>query len=325
MKYTLNLIWCFLLIFISHFCFAAELEWKKFGDVRIDDRHIELWARGGVVPSTTLDDRFIEDLKRAWGAPFLKDRLPNVVGVLVDAKWKKTSGYWSSTLVTPTGAPAILINAQTYVNPAERLRLLAHELTHLVHFATNPKEESWVREGLAMLVEFRVTGKLNPVLLAAKTLPETSLMASQDPAAPDFIGLHENTAQYGHVLEYFYYLYRLCGGERVVDALFAARETAGVLTIDMVLASVSAPETACANFDSSFTAFSKARFLQSTAKPSSYVWLTGLRATVRESAAELPRPFPRYSSAAYRLGEKEKACEKGDEPWGERRCIRVSR
>lgn len=336
MKYLSFLIGCSFLLFTKNFCFSAVSIWSKVDDIAIASSKVEFWGRGVSWANTSVvcakgacayKDAMTKDLQKIFSSDELKDRLPKELGVLIDAEWKKTAGYWAADLKTPSGLLAVLVTPQVFTNPSERLRMLSHEFTHLAHYKINPKEEGWVREGLAMLVEHQVTGFLNPVLLAAKELPETSLTESHDPGAPDYVKQEANRAQYGHVLEYFYYLYRLCGAERFIEAVFNQAETSGVSTIDAALtiatANVTIAPRECSDFKTSFTAFSKARFMQSTSKPANYVWLTSLRAKIRDSANDLPHPFPRYSSGAYRLKPGVKDCEKGDHAWGEERCIRV--
>lgn len=275
----------------------------------------------------------IPGLKEAQAHPLFRARLPSSWGVLVDPAWTKTSGFWSDSLVTPSGDPAILLNPEAALDPRLGQSLLVHELTHLVHHRYRPYEENWVREGVALLAETVVTGYFYPGLSAGFEEPETSLIASTDPTRRESAYSAEQSNQYGHLIQFFYYLYRVCGQKPLLDTLLThgSPET-GIAFIDQALnvaADASenvASEPACRNFDSVFRAFQIARFVGDASEPTGYVVAgSGQQAKVRDKA---PAKLLPYSAAAYLTSGK---CSRpGEIPWpeesgfdGKRRCIRI--
>jgi hypothetical protein len=244
--------------------------------------------------------------------------------------WTQTSGFWSDTLSTPEKEPAILINPDAAIDARLSDSLIAHEATHLVHHRYRPHEENWMREGMALLAEYIVTGYFYPGLSSGFESPETSLVASTDPTLIESAYGDEQGSQYGHMLQFFYYLYRVCGRETLFDTLLTdPSEATGIEFVGHALAQTRknnaeiASDPACAGFESAFRAFEVARFVADASRPSTYV-VAGLghQGAVRDK----PRKLPPYSAMAYelRVGKKPlKACAAGDIPWGDSRCIRV--
>lgn len=83
--------------------------------------------------------------------------------------------------------------------------VLMHEFFHAIHFALNPFERVWVKEGLAEVFNYILSKKIN--------LSSFQKMQA-DPLTPLRAHYKVNTppSQYGHNLMYFYYLTRECGG-----------------------------------------------------------------------------------------------------------------
>ena len=193
---------------------------------------------------------------------------------------------------------------------------------------SDQEAESWIREGIAMLAEWIVTGEygtaqINPSFNQAFKIPETSLIAPLDPNHEDFKNVQMRTAQYGHILQYFLYVYRLCGKTSLLEKLMSSSSSkTGVELMDEVLKSMNAPSIACQSFHDSFVHFSLARFKQDLGEED-YVYRTGAESVIREKPVDLPP----YSSEAYRLNsdphQKQKTCLSGEFKWGSSICIRI--
>lgn len=266
-----------------------------------------------------------ERLREHW---LFQGRLPAKIAVLVDGDWTKTAGYWSSTLAAPDGTPAVLlapnVSREVLADPAENLKILAHELTHLIHYKIRPQEQSWVREGLALLAEYLVTGYFNPSLPAAFSQPETSLVADLDPGRSEEIATSDRLAQYGHLVQYFYYIYRLCGKNQLFLQLLTSDSAAsGKEFLDESLRIASAqttPNPACTSFEESFRFFELARFIDDPLAPETYVVHVPLKSRLQPNASFT---LPPYSAGAYSLKGAKAKCQPTEMPWGSARCIRV--
>jgi len=279
---------------------------------------------------SALSDSVQKILVSSW----FKDRLPEKFGIIVDGAWTKSAGYFSSDLKTidpktQNSLPAILLEPRA-LDQNQTLALTTHELTHLINNQLRPQSnqesESWIKEGIAMMAEWIVTGEygtaqMNPSINQAFKTPETSLIAPLDPNHEDYKNTQIRTAQYGHILQYFLYVYRLCGKTAVLEKLMSSPSPkTGVELMDEVLKSMNAPSIACKSFHDSFIRFSLARFKQDIAEED-YVYRTAAESTVREKAIDLPP----YSSEAYQLNpdSKQKSCLKGEYKWGSSICIRI--
>lgn len=259
-------------------------------------------------------------LPEVLSSSFFASRIPAQWGILLDGTWTQSSGFFSDQLKTPEGAPAILLSPSAILGTGSAESLLAHELTHLVHQGNRPQEESWVREGVALLAEWTVTKRYSPALTEAFARPETSLTAPLDPRHLDYADVSKRTAQYGHILQYFIYIYRLCGKQALLDTLLTSPSPkSGIAFLDEVLPSMKSASPACANFKDSFRLFSLARFQQDVANPENYVLISGLSSVVR---AQAPDSLPPYSSSAYSLQDGAH-CAAQDIAWGTSRCIRI--
>ena len=256
-----------------------------------------------------------------------KNKLPKTWAILIDGTWTGAAGYWSPTLRAPDGAAAILLKPSAVSNSMDATRLLVHEMMHLVHGAFRPEEKSWVREGLALLSEYIVTGFFNPALHIGFKQPETSLTGATDPRLPEDSPDSNRAAEYGHQLQYFYYLYRLCGGQKFFDALaFSKSSSQGMNLLDEILGGLhrdgTAPDAACENFGRSFVSFEIARFAHNMSVPSQYVVLGATGAVVRDKPAA---GIPEFSATAYRPEKTTHPprCQRGDLAWNHDLCIRI--
>jgi hypothetical protein len=217
------------------------------------------------------------------------------------------------------------------MDPQGGFALLTHEAVHLTHGRARPQEASWIREGLALLGETLITGYFNPVVGLGFASPETSLMLTVDPALPESEAMRVRGPQYGHVLQYFYYLYRLCGGDSLYETLFEGadaidRTLEGPAFIDAVLKrqlaeSSGADPSVCSNFEGSFVAFERARLKQYRLRPSDYVMISGFEAPLRASPPRADE-LPLWSATQYRPSPNSGKCEPGDESW-RNRCLRI--
>jgi hypothetical protein len=272
-------------------------------------------------------------LRELYSHPLLSARLPREFALLIDGEWKLSAGYWSPALKGPSGESALLVTPQALLFHAQNKNLIAHELVHLVHYNRRPHEENWVQEGVALLAEYLISGTYNSALREAFAEPETSLVASLNPHSLSQLqplshpqshdksleNSRSRAAQYGHLLQYFYYLYTNCGAAPLLTQLLDSDSKAsGIAFLDEVLRSLNPKSEVCANFAASFRAFSLARFLQSPYARTDNIMVTSLRSQVRDQA----RALPPYSAGAYQLNAGAK-CAPSDYAWGSSRCIRI--
>ncbi len=271
------------------------------------------------------------NLAKVRASPWFNNRLPLSFGMILDGNFTASEGYYSPLLITydlKTGlaVPAILFS-DTLFSATRSLQLMAHELTHLMQAHLWPQsgsiENSWLREGLALMAEWMISTEQgypghNPALMEAFRFPETSLVAPLTPEQETYKDVRVRTAEYGHILQYFIYIYRLCGGKKLLEELLAPSSLkTGLALLDEALPLQHTGYAACANFHESFVAFSLARFHQGTA-PEDYVYVTALESPIRESPVDLPP----YSSTVYRRTPNQK-CALHDWEWGTSRCIRI--
>ena len=142
----------------------------------------------------------------------------------------------------------------------------------------------------------------------------SSTLFTTDPVSSE--KLH---SQYGHILQYFLYIYRLCGKTALIEKLMSSPSSkSGVELMDEVLKGMNSPSPVCKSFHESFVHFSIARFKQDIADED-YVYRTGAESVIREKPIDLPP----YSSEAYHLNPTQKTCPKNEFNWGSSICIRV--
>jgi hypothetical protein len=256
--------------------------------------------------------------------PLLAGRVPKHWTLLIDGDLTEIPGYTSEALRGPDASPAITLSRITAQNPTETRAALAHELAHLAHYKFRPGEETWLQEGIALLMEYRILGALNRAFEAGLLEPETSLIAAFDPLSTQPEVREQRLRQYGHLQQYFIYLYRICGGNRFLERVLGAQgestDLKGIDFLDKTLRAVSAGGAAvsgaCRDFETSFHAFQRARFNPRPFGPEDSVF-PGADAARARGALSLP-PF---SAGAYRVPGK--GCAQGDEPLGLSLCLRI--
>jgi hypothetical protein len=323
---SISVIFCLfaslLTLLSGHFSWADSQNWR---DELLPQSQIHLeWSDGQKVDTAQLAHSLDEDLVRIRKNAWFEGRLPQNWGALIDAQWTLSSGFYSDLLKTPQGYPAVLFSPVALLDDTHSPALLAHELTHLMHEQFRPWEESWVREGLAMMGEWKVTGFYSPVLEEAFLQPETSLVAPLDPREASYARADIRSAQYGQILQYFMYIYRLCGKDELLEKLLTSKSTAsGIAFLDETLKGEalkdqSSNDPVCQGFETSFRAFSLARAKQNFLNPEEYIVIAPYRSALREQAL----PLPPYSSSLY---EKDpiKACRSGDTQIDSARCLEV--
>lgn len=133
--------------------------------------------------------------------------------------------------------------------------ILAHEIYHAIHYYVNPDEYPWVREGMAQMFEYYMTGNYNGSNIAsAMKSPMTPLLGVYDVEEID-------RSQYGHNLLYFIYLMNHCGGQKTFWKITEGNATRekGSYLIDAVLKDVGSPLEECTDFPSSAINFEVAK------------------------------------------------------------------
>lgn len=144
--------------------------------------------------------------------------------------------------------------------------LVAHEVFHAIHFLIHPDEPTWIREGLALWMEWRASGAFNPAFFSAGIYDiSTPLMGIYD-------FNHPNPGQYGHDLLYFYYLWSQCGGDELLWTIAEGLPSlTGSENIDRILHSLSAHTKLkqCSSFIESALNFEVARIHSKRVGPES--------------------------------------------------------
>jgi immune inhibitor A len=109
----------------------------------------------------------------------------------------------------------------------EYLSVIAHELQHAIHFATDNSEDSWVNEGLSE-VAAEIAGFARSAASAFVRAPATSLTAwAQDISVP--------AANYGAANLFFAFLSAHYGGNEMLAAI-AQHQADGIESVDLTLA-----------------------------------------------------------------------------------------
>lgn len=293
--------------------------WRALKDIKVGSNQVSVWHNGTQSIENESLGNLKTQVKAVWDADLWKKLSLKDISILIDHEWTKSAGYWSNQLRSPKNTEAFLVTPKALLDETRLKSLLAHELMHLLFYRANPNEESWVREGLALLSEYVVTGNLNPIWNAGLANPERSLLAIHDPGQPDALHVIEQAAQYGHVLQFFFYLYKHCGGDEFLTEYMKPAKEVGFIRLDAILKSISS----CEDTKTVFKNFSMARFKNDPAHPELLLYASSRAAVVRKSEEQLPNPMPAYSSGSYFLSKKVKTCPGGDIAWGQRRCIRI--
>jgi hypothetical protein len=309
-----------LLLFTTSLIKQAWSDSQKWSDETLPTSKIHLiWSEGQKVDTGAMASSLGQSISVIQKNPWFLGRLPDSWGIFIDADWTLSSGFFSDALKTPQGFSAVLFSPVALLDQDHETSLLTHELTHLMHQRLRPQEESWVREGIAMMGEWKVTGFYNPALEEAFALPESSLTAPLDPREAGYADGGLRTAEYGQILQYFMYIYRLCGKDSLLEKLLTSKlPESGAAFMDAILRAQNASSPACQGFEASFRAFSLARFEQSVLNPENFVVLAPYRSIVREK----PLPLPAYSSSAY-MRPAGQPCRADDSSWGATRCIEI--
>lgn len=316
----------FLLFPFNHKGFANESNPRYLGNVAPG---ISLLIRGGSAEGSAALPHWHEALSsallRVSGSRFFQERLPKSFGVIVDEHWSTSEGYFSPKIKTPDGAPAILLSEPAIREPSAQASLLVHELTHLVHFSRRPHEEPWIQEGVALLAETVVTKSFNRALLLGFDAPETSLTEGFDFQHRSIEGRDRTLAKHGHVLQYFYYIYNLCGKDELLNELIESdSKRSGREFLDEILRLASqkrALDPVCASFEKSFLAFENARFFPKASPPSARLLPSFLKARIRP--APLTEAMPPFSAQAVRMREGAASCESGFQEVDPETCFRI--
>jgi len=109
----------------------------------------------------------------------------------------------------------------------EYLSVIAHELQHATHFATDNSEDTWVNEGLSE-VAAEIAGFTRSAALAFVRAPSTSLTAwAQD--------ISVSAANYGAANLFFAFLSAQYGGNEMLAAI-AQHQADGIESVDLTLA-----------------------------------------------------------------------------------------
>jgi len=243
-----------------------------------------------------------------------KNNLPAHLGIILDSGWTQSEGFFSAELKTSEGYPAVLFQPLSLLDKGAQPALLSHELTHLVHFQKRPHEAPWVQEGVALLAEYVVTRSFNPALLQGFRHPETSLTEGFEIRHRQAVTPAQTLAQYGHVLQYFAFLYENCGGDALLNFLLnSSAKSSGVAFMDEASAAIvidaAAPhEVFCDSFEKSFRAFQRARFFPKPYPPSASVISYAMKAAVRVTPPANTDILPPYSARAFYLPETDGRC-----------------
>lgn len=140
------------------------------------------------------------------------------------------------------------------VTDANYHRLVTHEFFHAVHHANSPKEETWVREGMAQLFESNLFGGANQAHVIA------SLTKSEFSLEEDFNVNDYKPEKYGNTFLYFQYLSNQCAQNKDFLWDLMKTEATGRQGIDIYLRGKS-NKAQCQSFIKSAGAFSLARLV----------------------------------------------------------------
>lgn len=323
---------CFIISMLWMVIFRAQLKAhgaevvspKPHWSVTAVSPQLEVWFRGFNGDQGRVAALIGANFEKLSAHPIFKGRLPKRLAVLVDGTWNKTAAYWANDLKAPSGAPAILlspaVSPELVLDSVENMKQLTHEAAHLVHHSFRPHEANWVREGVALLAEYNVTGYFSAALAEGFATPETSLVEDLDPRHAEATTAHR-VAQYGHLVQYFFYIQKLCGKTALFDALLTSEDArTGREFLDALLKASGKGSAACSGFEQSFERFELARFINEPGAPDRYLMHVAMRATVRPKA---PKNIPAYSAVAYRLQPGKSECPSPDRAIGDGACLKL--
>lgn len=290
-----------------------------------EESNVAIYFNEGTAENPLLVQSLKEEVRMILSSPLFQSRLPLRWGILIDQHWDKSEGYFSPDLVTKEGDPAILLQHNAILNPQNRKRLLVHEMAHLLHHQFRPDEENWVKEGLALLLEYVVNGAFNRSILNAFSNPETSLTQDLDMD----LATEEKLSQYGELTLYFYYIWRLCGKNDLLhELLTSSSELKGIEFIDYILRYILKTfseneavrtDAICSSFEKSFVSFQIAKFFPNPTPPSRYILIGNFSARISDAPVEL-KPF---SAQAFRLSEQHPTCANGTTQFRKDTCFQI--
>jgi hypothetical protein len=314
----LGLIVTAIMVMAEGFALAETETTEGVLEVKSSVPGVSFWIKNSLLDPRRLTSALDEKLPTFIKHPLLAGRLPARFGVIIDGAWTGATGFTSPELKAPDGAPAILLKPSATLESFNGSIVMAHELIHLAHYRLRAEEDSWVREGVALLGEYLVTGSFNSVLALGFSDPETSLTAIVKPDDPD--SRRERAAQYGHVLQFFYYLYRVCGGNELYSGLLTSQDKEqGISFIDGLLKKSGSQARSCQGFSQAFHAFELARFSPDFLSKDGYIMFTAFRTPLRQTPPS--DPLPSYSAAGYVKGA-DGSCSPGDFA-GSTACVRI--
>ena len=234
--------------------------------------------------------------------------------VLINPEWTKSGGYFSSDLKI-ANRPGVLIGLSNLATETQAKRVIAHELAHLLFAESNSNEVSWVKEGVALLVESLVTGQMSQDVREAFLHPEVTLIGNFNPKLDSYHTDWHQAAQYGNVQLYFSYLYQNCGKDQFFAHLFEKNHSPLPL-LDSLLKNSPCPVGK--SFIESFKNYSIAKALQDFSDPLKHV----LFDAVEIVAAEHPAKLEPFSETVYRLKEGAH-CQANEIQASAQNCIRI--
>jgi hypothetical protein len=193
-----------------------------------------------------------------------------------ECKGSRILGLWDSAHIERTGSVTVLpvflkecllYNGQAF-SPTV-VSLLYHEIFHAIHFVLNPNEESWVREGLAMLFSERVTGVIPTRYIEMANLPTTLPMTSSgaewvlsklhadlESTQSDDHGAASSETLMGIQYLYFKFLNEKCSQPNLLwDLASAAGSEVGLTAIDLKLKDLFSEDPICGSFAATFKTF----------------------------------------------------------------------
>ena len=159
------------------------------------------------------------------------DRIVVYTAVLrsgVAGYFKAADSYPKEILIHSNQREALYMSADKLdLTGREYLSVIAHELQHATHFATDNSEDSWVNEGLSE-VAAEIAGFSRSATSAFIQSPATSLTAwSQDISVP--------AANYGAATLFFAFISAHYGGNKLLAAI-ADNQADGIESVDLTLA-----------------------------------------------------------------------------------------
>ncbi len=246
--------------------------------------------------------------------------------VLIDGDWKHSAGVYFPNDADPHGHPQVRIRPQTLLERDYGSKVIFHEWIHLLHQSIAPKEDSWIREGVALISEFENFNELSPTWRAALSTPETSLISAIDPEKIDFTQNPQVSPQYGHWLQFFFYLKKACAIPNMLQWMLpdTTEILAGIPGLDQrirkTFKELNSPTSKCQDFETVFRAFQHARFFPEYASEDGYLNISPYTVAIRKT----PMVLPPYSAMAYKLDkDTQPVCEKGDETVLGQYCLRI--